>query len=129
MTKPAVALRENSLSQHLTSVQAQIRRQPADADLRAQLFQLMAVQGDWTRASEQLKLCAQLNAQAQPMAMVYEQAIAAEQQRERVLAGQAEPEYFGAPPDWFADLAPAPRLAAHAPPPAAETRARPSQAA
>src|SRR3546814_1534981 len=72
MTKPAVALRESSLSQHLNTVQGQIRRQPADADLRAQLFQLMAVQGDWNRASEQLKLCAQLNAQAQPMAVVYE---------------------------------------------------------
>src|SRR3546814_16887084 len=107
MTKPAVALRENSLSQHLTSVQAQIRRQPADADLRAQLFQLMAVQGDWNRASEQLKLCAQLNAQAQPMAVVYEQAIAAERQRESLMGGQGEPAYFCAPPDRLANLVPA----------------------
>jgi len=129
MTKPAVALRESSLSQHLDTIQGQIRRQPADADLRAQLFQLMAVQGDWSRASEQLKLCAQLNAQAQPMAMVYEQAIAAERQRESVLAGQAEPAYFGAPPAWCADLAQALRLDASDPEQAAELRARAYQAA
>ncbi|MBO1114009.1 type VI secretion system accessory protein TagJ [Bordetella petrii] len=129
MTKPAVALRESSLSQHLDAIQGQIRRQPADADLRAQLFQLMAVQGDWNRASEQLKLCAQLNAQAQPMAVVYEQAIAAERQRESVLGGQGEPAYFGAPPDWFADLVQALRLDAGDPRQAAGLRARAYEAA
>ncbi|MBV7483528.1 type VI secretion system accessory protein TagJ [Bordetella sp. BOR01] len=129
MTKPAVALRESSLSQHLDTVQAQIRRQPADADLRAQLFQLMVVQGDWSRAAEQLKLCAQLNSQAQPMAVVYEHAIAAERQRESVLAGQGEPAYFGAPPDWFADMVQALHLDAADPAQAAELRARAYDAA
>lgn len=129
MTKPAVALRESSLSQHLEAVQAQIRRQPADADLRAQLFQLMAVQGDWARASEQLALCAQLNSQAQPMAVLYEQAIVAERQREGVLAGQGEPAYFGAPPEWFGDLLQALRRDADAPQEAADLRARAYEAA
>ena len=129
MTKPAVALRESSLSQHLDTVQAQIRRQPADADLRAQLFQLMAVQGDWARASEQLKLCAQLNPQAQPTAVLYEHAIAAERQREQVLAGQGEPVAFGLPPDWFADLQQALRCDADAPQQAVELRARAYEAA
>ena len=129
MTKPAVALRESSLSQHLDTVQSQIRRQPADADLRAQLFQLMVVQGDWARAAEQLKLCAQLNTQAQPMAVLYEHAIAAERQRESVLAGQGDPVAFGAPPDWFADLRQALRCDADAPQQAAELRARAYEAA
>jgi len=129
MTKPAVALRESSLSQHLGTIQGQIRRQPADADLRAQLFQLMAVQGDWNRASEQLRLCAQLNAQAQPMAMLYEQAIAAERHRESVLAGHAQPVSFGAPPEWFDDLARALSFDAGDPAQAAELRSRAYEAA
>lgn len=129
MTKPTVALRESSLSQHLEDIQGRIRRQPADADLRAQLFQLMAVQGDWSRASDQLKLCAQFNKQAQPMALIYEQAIVAERQRENVLQGQGEPAYFGAAPDWFADMLQALRLDADQPEQAAQLRARAYDAA
>lgn len=129
MTKAAITLRESSLSQHLESIQSQIRRQPADADLRAQLFQLMVVQGDWTRASEQLKLSAQFNAQAQPTAILYEQAIAAERQRERVLSGQEQPEAFGEAPAWFDDLWQALRCDAHAPQEAAQHRARAYEAA
>lgn len=129
MTKPAIALRESSLSQHLESIQSQIRRQPADADLRAQLFQLMVVQGDWARASEQLQLSAQLNAQAQPTAMLYAQAIAAERQRELVLSGQEEPFSFGEAPPWFADLWQALRCDADAPQEADQCRARAYEAA
>ncbi|MCD0503058.1 type VI secretion system accessory protein TagJ [Bordetella petrii] len=129
MTKPAVALRESSLSEHLDAIQAQIRRQPADADLRAQLFQLMVIQGDWTRASEQLKLCAQLNTQAQPTAVLYEHAIAAERQREAVLAGQGEPAFLVAPPDWFAPLVQALRCDAGEPQQAEDLRAQAYQAA
>ena len=129
MNQPAVALRERSLSQHLETIQSQIRRQPADADLRAQLFQLMVVQGDWTRASEQLKLSAQLNAHAQPTAMVYEQAITAERHRERVLSGQDQPVAFGAAPDWFADLLQAIACDADNPERATQLRARAYDAA
>ena len=123
MNQPAVALRERGFSQHLETVQSQIRRQPADADLRAQLFQLMVVQGDWTRASEQLKLSAQLNAQAQPTAMVYEQAIVAERHRERVLSGHDQPAAFGESPDWFAALQQAIVCDAERPEEAAQLRA------
>lgn len=129
MTRPAVALRESSLSQHLETIQSQIRRQPADADLRAQLFQLMVVQGNWTRASEQLKLSAELNAQAQPSAMLYEQAIAAERQRQRVLSGQEQPAVFGEAPEWFAELSQALMCDADAPEEAARLRARAYDAA
>lgn len=129
MTRPVVALRESSLSQHLETIQSQIRRQPADADLRAQLFQLMVVQGDWDRASEQLKLSAKLNTQAQPTAILYEQAIAAERQRERVLSGQEQPTVFGETPAWFADLWQALRCDADAPQEAAQLRERAYEAA
>lgn len=124
MSKPAVALRESSLSEHLDAIQAQIRRHPADADLRARLFQLLAVQGDWTRALEQIKLAAQLNPQAQPSAILYEQAITAEGQREQVLAGRQAPVAFGEAPAWFEDLVSALRRDAESPSQAAALRAQ-----
>lgn len=129
MTKPAIALRDSSLSQHLETIQSQIRRQPADADLRAQLFQLMVVQGEWTRASEQLQLSAQLNAQAQPTAILYEQAIVAEQQRERVLSGLEKPQTLGEAPAWFDDLWQALQNDVEAPQQASQCRARAYEAA
>ncbi len=61
MATTAVPLHTGSLATHMDTVAARIRRQPGDADLRAQLFQLLAVQGEWERAAEQLKLCAELS--------------------------------------------------------------------
>ncbi|PTN49868.1 ImpE family protein, partial [Achromobacter xylosoxidans] len=45
MSIAAVPFGALSLAGQLDELQAQVRRQPADADLRAQLFQLLAVQG------------------------------------------------------------------------------------
>ncbi|MVW70268.1 type VI secretion system accessory protein TagJ [Bordetella sp. 15P40C-2] len=129
MSKSAIALRESSLAEHLEAVQTEIRRHPADADMRAQLFQLMAVQGEWTRALEQIKLAAQLNPQAQPSAILYEQVIAGEAQRERVWAGLEPPAGFGHAPGWFEDLALALQRDADAPEQAAALRAQAYEAA
>jgi type VI secretion system protein ImpE len=85
----------------MDAVAARIRRHPGDADLRAQLFQLLVVQGEWERAAEQIKLCAELNTQAAPTALMYDRAIAAERQREAVLAGQADPAVPGPRPAWL----------------------------
>ncbi|ANN68567.1 type VI secretion system accessory protein TagJ [Bordetella bronchialis] len=101
MTLTAAPLHAGSLAARIESVVAGVRRQPGDADLRAQLFQLLAVQGEWERAAEQIKLCAELNPQAAPMALMYDRAIAAERRREAVLAGQAEPALPGPRPDWL----------------------------
>lgn len=102
MQNSAPSLRDGSLSQHLGAVESRIRRAPGDADLRAQLFQLAAVQGDWTRAAEQLRLCAQFSPQSRPMAALYAQAVAGERKREAVLAGTEVPVFFAtrARPEW-----------------------------
>jgi len=100
MQNSALSLRDGDLSQQLEEVQSRIRRAPSDADLRAQLFQLAVVRGDWTRAAEQLRLCGQFNPQAQPMAMMYTQAIEGERQREAVLAGTASPAFLAGRPEW-----------------------------
>jgi len=129
LPKAVATLRDGSLSEHLEAVQARIRVAPADADLRAQLFQLAAVQGDWPRAAEQLTLCAQFNPQAGPMATLYAQAIAGERQRETVLAGDDEPAFFAGRSAWCEALLQALRLQAAQPSQAADLRAQALQEA
>ncbi|MDT4825834.1 ImpE protein [compost metagenome] len=129
MSIAAVPFGAISLSGQLDEVQAQVRRRPADADLRAQLFQLLAVQGDWARAAEQLNVCGHLNAQARPMQVLYASAIAAEREREAVLAGQGEPALLGEPGDWLRGLMAALRLDGQSAAQAAELRARAFEAA
>jgi type VI secretion system protein ImpE len=129
MTRTAVPLHTGSLAAHMETVAAQIRRRPGDADLRAQLFQLLAAQGEWERAAEQIKLCAELNPQSAPTALMYDRAIAAERQREAVLAGQGDPAVPGPRPAWLDMLLEALRHDAGDPARAAALRAQAMAAA
>ncbi len=121
-----LTLSDGGIAQKLTLVQERIRAQPADADLRAQLFQLAAVQGDWKRAADQLRISAELNRQAQPVAALYQGALAAEAQREAVFAGRAEPALLGPVEPWVETLAQALRAPAQA---AADMRLQAAEAA
>ncbi|WKU19520.1 type VI secretion system accessory protein TagJ [Advenella alkanexedens] len=93
-----------ALNELVDGVKAAIRKKPSDADLRAQLFQLLAVQGAWDKAFEQLTLSAEMNAQAQPLAVVYGGAIRAEQERQAVFNGEKTPAVLAEPPAWMAML-------------------------
>lgn len=104
MTGIIKALDGKSVDEQLDQVKAQIRKKPADADLRARLFQLLAVKGLWDKAFEQLKLSSEMNAQAQPVAVLYTGAITAEQEREAVFRGEKTPAVFEQPPEWMAML-------------------------
>lgn len=86
------------------ALQADIRKAPQDARLRVFLFQLLCVQGDWSRAIQQLKAAATLDPQAGPMAQMYREAIVCEVYREKVFAGEKAPLIFGEPDDWIAWL-------------------------
>ena len=94
----------HSIDEVLEEIKQAIRKKPNNADLRAQLFQVLALKGDWQRAVDQLKISAEMNPQAQPVVMIYVAAINAESERNEVLAGRAMPAVFGTPPDWFALL-------------------------
>lgn len=98
-------LKAGDLSGALASLQDSVRAKPDDAKLRIFLFQLLCVMGDWKRAVAQLKLSAQLDAAALPMAQTYREAIICEVFREKVFAGHKEPLIFGEPQDWVALLA------------------------
>ncbi|WP_369597798.1 type VI secretion system accessory protein TagJ [Bordetella genomosp. 1] len=94
------SLHEGSIAHQLTQTRERVRNAPADADLRARLFQLSAVQGDWPRAAEQLRLSAELNPRARASALLYDGAVRAEQRRSAVFAGESEPDFLGAAQPW-----------------------------
>ena len=98
------ALKDGDLQAAIAGLQAEIRGKPADARLRVFLFQLLCVQGDWTRALNQLNVAGELDAAALPMVQAYRECIQCEQLRTQVFKGQKVPLLFGEPEDWLALL-------------------------
>lgn len=80
------------------------RRNPGDIQARMFLFQLLAVMGEWEKSAKQLATLAELSPEAQMLAVVYGQAIAAERQREAVFAG-SEPMCVHGDAPWAGGLA------------------------
>lgn len=95
----AVAL---PLADQLAALKAQIRTAPGSVPLRVHYFQLLCVLGEWTRALEQLQLCAQLDPTAQTMARAYREVIRCEVLRQDVFAGKRRPFLIGEPAAWMA---------------------------
>ena len=97
-------LAAGDLAAALAALQHQVRRQPGDARLRIFLFQLLALQRQWERAANQLKVCGDLDAGALAMVGTYREAIQAELVRAAVMAGRTTPVVFGEPPAWVGGL-------------------------
>jgi type VI secretion system protein ImpE len=89
------------LAGELKRLQGEVRARPDDVKLRTYLFQLLAVNGDWQRALNQLQVCAQLAPSAIPMAQTYREAIRCEVFRADVFAGRRTPQILGEPPPWM----------------------------
>jgi type VI secretion system protein ImpE len=98
------ALRNADPSAALQLLQDQVRARPADAKLRVFLAQLLCVLGQWERALNQLKVSAELDASAIPMAQTYGDAIRCEAIRRQVFEGRKSPMIFGEPEQWLALL-------------------------
>lgn len=127
---PVELLKASDVDGALKALQDKVRADPSNAALRIFLFQLLCVMGDWKRAVTQLKLSAELDALAVPMAQTYREAIICEVFREKVFAGEKAPLIFGEPQQWVADLIEALKaLAAGNPEAAAEMRAKAFEAA
>ena len=88
----------------LELLQRQVRERAADVKLRVFLFQLLCVLGQWQRASTQLEVCGELDAQTLPMVNTYREALKCELVREAVFAGKTTPIAFGQPQAWVAWL-------------------------
>lgn len=97
-------IRQGNPEAALAALQVQIRANAADPKLRIFLFQLLSVMGDWKRAITQLKVSAELDPMATPMAQTYREGIICEVYREKVFSGEKEPLVFGEPQEWVALL-------------------------
>ncbi len=123
-------LESGDLDGVLSALQDAVRADAANSKLRIFLFQLLCVQGNWKRAITQLKLCAEMDPQAVPMAQAYREGIVCEVYREKVFAGEKEPLVFGEPQEWIALMIEALKaLAAGQADRAADLRARAFEAA
>jgi type VI secretion system protein ImpE len=105
-------LREGKIDEALAALTQQVRAKPADAKLRVFLFQLLAVQGQWERALNQLKVSGEMDAGTLAMVQTYREAIQCELLRAEIFAGKRSPLIFGEPEEWLALLMQALSLAA-----------------
>lgn len=91
------SVREGRLQDALAELQAQVRKEPANAKYRIFLFQLLAVLGQWERASNQLNVLEEMDSEALPMVQTYRETIQCELLRAEVFAGHRSPLIFGDP--------------------------------
>ena len=106
------SLREGRLLDALAELQAQVRKEPANAKHRIFLFQLLAALGQWERALNQLNVVGEMDALALPMVQTYREALRCEIFRAEVFTGRRSPLIFGDPASWVALLLEALRLTA-----------------
>jgi type VI secretion system protein ImpE len=82
-----------------------VKRAPGDPGARMFLWQLMALSGEWDKAVNHLRVLAQLSAEAQMLATVYNQAITAEKARLDAYAGKAPFNVLVSSSPWIDTLA------------------------
>ncbi len=102
---PDDLLRSGSLAEVRAGLVDTVKRAPGDQGARMFLWQVMAAQGDWDKALAQLRALASLSPEAQMLATVYSQAMAAEKQRAEAYAGRAPFPVLVASSPWIEDLA------------------------
>jgi len=112
MTSAEENVKAGRLDEALSDLQAQVRKNPADARLRVFLFQLLVVRGEWDRALTQLKVASDMDASTVAMFKTYQEALRCEVLRAEVFAGRRTPLLFGKPAEWMALLVEALRLTA-----------------
>jgi len=105
-------LREGRVEESLAKLKEQIRQEPARADLRVFLFQMLSVVGDWDRAMTQLNVAAELDGQKLLLAEICRPALQSEALRTAIFAGEKSPLVFGEPPEWVGSLIQASQLVA-----------------
>lgn len=103
-------LRAGQPDEALVALKDQVRAEPAEAKHRIFLFQLLCVQGEWSKAAQQLEVAAQLDTGALAMVQTYREAIRCEVLRKEVFTGKRTPLVFGEPPAWIGLLIEALRL-------------------
>jgi type VI secretion system protein ImpE len=95
-------LKTGELDAALAAVTEAVKSDPAKAENRTFLFQLLSVTGNWERALNQLNVAGELEASALPMVQTYREALGCEALREHVFTGERSPLVFGDPEQWIA---------------------------
>lgn len=95
-------LRSGDVQGVLSQLQDQVRTNPARAEYRVFLFQLLAVKGEWGRALTQLEVAGDLDAGTLAMVQTYREALRCEVLRSEVFQGKRSPLVFGDPESWIA---------------------------
>lgn len=111
-TSPEESVRAGNLAQALQDLQSRVRSHPADAKDRVFLFQLLALLGQWDRASTQLDVAGDLDASTLVLRQMYRQALEGEAARRSVFDAGTPPVVLGEPAAWLAGLLEALRLTA-----------------
>ena len=105
MKSPAeTSIQQGDLQTALDQLQDSVRDNPADAELRIFLFQLLSVMGYWNRALTQVNIAADIDSSSLLMAQTYRELLLCESYREAVFNGQRAPLFLGEPPAWLAEL-------------------------
>ena len=112
MQKAEELLREGKLEEALAALQDQVRAEPAKADLRMFLFQILSIMGNWERAITQLNVAAEMDAEKLLVAEICRPALQSEAFRTAVFEGQKMPLVFGEPEEWVGWLIQANQLVA-----------------
>lgn len=97
-------LRRGDVDAARAALQERIRAEPASAELRVFLFQLLCVSGEWDRALTQLSVAGELDAGTLGMVETYREAVNSESLRAQVFSGSRMPLIFGDPERWVALL-------------------------
>ena len=97
-------LKSGNLEEALSVLTETVRDNPADANSRIFMFQLLAAMGNWERALTQLNVAAEMDSGAQLMAQTCRELINCEHFRESVFKGERTPLVFGEPEQWVATL-------------------------
>jgi type VI secretion system protein ImpE len=101
---PEELVRAGKVDEALCSLGDEVRREPANPRLRAFLFQLLAVTGQWDRALTQIEVLSGLDPGTLWLTRMWERLIEAERLRESIDSGSATPVLFGEPEPWMAGL-------------------------
>ena len=97
-------LQAGRLPEALASLQEAIRKVPADPGLRIFLFELCSVLGEWEKATRQLEILAELDADGLVLSRMFQPIIQSELVRAKVFAGTDTPLIFGEPEPWMSSL-------------------------
>lgn len=95
------ALKVGDLQRAISTIQEKIKKSPSSVDFRVFLFQILCIQGNWSRALIQLQTIAKLDPSKIEFVQAYHHLINAEAFRAEVFKGSKTPLVFGESAPWI----------------------------